>query len=217
VTTPLPRRGLYAITDASARDSTDLVVAVAQALDNGAVVVQYRDKVPADGERRRHEAGALVRLCRKRRVPLIVNDDIVLARDVGADGVHLGREDGAVSEARRILGRDALVGVSCYASLERAENAAAAGADYVAFGAFFPSSTKPGATPVSMAVPMMARTRIDLPIVAIGGITPDNGSKLLASGVDMLAVIHGLFGQDDVRAAARRYAALFDSIQEGGN
>ena len=154
---------------------------------------------------------------RKRRVPLIVNDDIVLARDVGADGVHLGREDGAVSEARRILGRDALVGVSCYASLERAENAAAAGADYVAFGAFFPSSTKPGATPVSMAVPMMARTRIDLPIVAIGGITPDNGSKLLASGVDMLAVIHGLFGQDDVRAAARRYAALFDSIQEGGN
>jgi thiamine-phosphate pyrophosphorylase len=205
---PLPR-GLYVITD-TRRESLDaLLSAVASALDGGARTVQYRDK-GADGARREREARALAGLCRARGVPLIVNDDVALAAAAGADGVHLGEHDVAPADARARLGSGAIIGVSCYDSLERAEDARAQGADYVAFGSFFPSPTKPNARRPPIELLTRARARMSLPIVAIGGITPENGAMLVEAGAHALAVVSGVFGLPDVRAAARRYAALYE-------
>jgi thiamine-phosphate pyrophosphorylase len=205
---PLPR-GLYVITH-TARASLDaLLAAVARALDGGARTVQYRDK-SEDAGRREREARALIELCRARGVPLIVNDDVALAALTRADGVHLGEQDAAPAAARARLGSDAIVGVSCYDSLERAEHAQAEGADYVAFGSFFPSPTKPYARRPARDLITRAHARIVIPIVAIGGITPENGAALVEAGAHALAVVSGVFGQPDARAAARRYADLFD-------
>jgi thiamine-phosphate pyrophosphorylase len=202
-------RGLYVITDMGHATLDALLAAVASALDGGARTVQYRDK-GADGERREREAAALVGLCRARSVPLIVNDDVALAASTRADGVHLGEHDATPTQARALLGPDAIVGVSCYDSLERAERARAQGADYVAFGSFFPSPTKPHARRPPVDLLARACARIGLPVVAIGGITPANGAALVEAGAHALAVVSGVFAQPDVQAAARRYAALFD-------
>ena len=207
VASELPH-GLYAVTDGRLIPADELTTRVAQAIAGGAVVIQYREKHKAR-DVRQQEAAALQALCRERGVPLIINDDIELAARVGAAGVHLGREDASIAQARERLGPHALVGVSCYNRIERALKAAAAGAGYVAFGRFFPSATKPAAVQAEMTLLEQARAQLDLPIVAIGGITPENGSGLIAAGADLLAVIHGVFGQPDVEAAARRYAALF--------
>ncbi len=198
--------GLYAITDGP---RADLLGAVRQALEGGARLLQYRDKT-ADAPRRLDEAHALRALCRTHGAALIVNDDVALAAAVGADGVHLGREDGELAAARATLGERAIIGVSCYNSLERARALAGAGADYLAFGAFFPSPTKPHAP---RATPELLRQAAALgrPLVAIGGITPDNAPSLVAAGADYLAVISALFRADDVRAAAQRIAALYDT------
>ena len=202
-------RGLYAITDPRLTPEPTLCDQVAAALAGGARLVQYRHK-NADADTRRREAKALLALCRTHGVPLIVNDDIALAREVGADGVHLGREDADLHAARMALGDEALIGVSCYNELERARRACADGADYVAFGRFFPSGTKPEAVQAQPELIAQAKAELDRPVVAIGGITPDNGARLIAAGADMLAVIEGLFGQSDIEAAARRIAALFE-------
>ena len=207
-------RGLYAVTDGagahehSGADPRSLADRVALAIDGGAVMVQYRDK-SGDRQRREREAGALRAVCARAAVPLIINDDVELAAHVGAEGVHLGREDAAPEDARRILGERAIIGVSCYNSLERARRAAEQGADYLAFGRFFPSRTKPGAVPAALSLLAAARAELDLPLVAIGGITPDNGARLIEAGADLLAVIHGVFGQSDPCSAARAYARLF--------
>lgn len=200
----LAGRGLYAVTDGP---RADLLDAAAAALDGGAVLLQYRDKT-ADAPRRLQEARALQRLCAARGVPLIVNDDVALAAAVGAAGVHLGEDDSDAAAARARLGEGAIIGVSCYDSLARARQLAAAGADYLAFGAFFPSSTKPGARHATPALLREARA-LGLPLVAIGGITPDNGGPLIEAGADYLAVIAAVFGAADVRAAAHRFADLF--------
>ncbi|HEB95880.1 MAG TPA: thiamine phosphate synthase [Sedimenticola thiotaurini] len=200
-------RGLYAITDPGLA-AGDLAGRVESALLGGARAIQYRDKGD-DGERRRHEARTLQALCRRFRVPLIVNDDLELARLIGADGVHLGRDDPDPARARALLGPDAVIGVSCYDRLELARAAAAAGADYVAFGRFFPSRSKPEAVPATADLLHRARDELSLPLVAIGGITPENGGPLVAAGASMLAVIHGVFGQPDVRAACQRFQPLF--------
>jgi len=206
---PLGRcRGLYVITDAGLSGRGGLAPMVAEAIAGGARLVQYRDKGD-DAARRREEAGVLVTLCRAGGVPLIVNDDIGLAAEVGADGVHLGREDPAVDSARRRLGREALIGVSCYDRFERAIAARAAGADYVAFGSFFPSVTKPGAVRADVGLLRQARRELGLPVVAIGGITSENGAALIAAGADMLAVVHAVFAARDVRVAAAAFARLF--------
>jgi thiamine-phosphate pyrophosphorylase len=139
----------------------------------------------------------------------IINDDVTLAKETQADGVHLGREDAAIAQARKQLGSRAIIGVSCYNELARAEQAAAQGADYVAFGRFFPSRTKPQAVPASLDLLREAKKKLHIPVVAIGGITPENGASLIAAGANALAVIEGVFGQADVRAAAERYASLF--------
>jgi thiamine-phosphate pyrophosphorylase len=202
--------GLYAIADTAQLEPARLHEAVAQAIAGGATIVQYRDKSPQPNSRR-EQAAKLAQLCKRHGVPLIVNDDVELAYSVAAAGVHLGREDLPLAQARRRLGSQAIVGISCYNQLERALSAAAEGADYVAFGSFYPSATKPAAQRASLELLREARQRLRIPIVAIGGITPENGGALVAAGADALAVIQGLFAQVDVCAAARRYAAFFAS------
>lgn len=206
---PLLPRGLYVITDAQLCGGERLYSCVASALEGGARTVQYRDKGD-DRTRRLQEARALARLCRERGVVLVVNDDVYLARAAGADGVHLGEHDATIAEARAVLGQDALIGVSCYDLLTRAERAGEDGADYVAFGSFFASSTKPSARHATLDLLARARERLTLPIVAIGGITPGNGRALVEAGAHALAVVSGVFAAHDVSAAARRYAQLYE-------
>ena len=200
----LPARGLYAITDGP---RPDLHAALQRALEGGAAIVQYRDKT-GDGERRRTEGADLLALCRRFGVPLIINDDVDLAAAIGADGVHLGEHDGGIEAARTRLGAAAIIGVSCYASLDRARQLAAAGAGYLAFGAFFPSPTKPLARRADAGLLRDAKS-LGLPLVAIGGITPDNAQPLIEAGADFVAAISGVFAAADPSAAARRYANLF--------
>ena len=201
-------RGLYAIADTGYLDEARLVSAVAQALRGGARVVQYRDK-SHDRSTRERQARALRELCASHQACFIVNDDAELARSVGADGLHLGRDDAAIDAARALLPEGAIIGVSCYNDLARAEAAVARGADYVAFGSFYPSRTKPRALRASLDLLRAARARLPVPLVAIGGITPENGAALIAAGADALAVISGVFDQPDVEATARRYVELF--------
>ena len=205
----MPSAGLYVITDSRLTPGGNLPEQVEQAIAGGAVLVQYREKSRNRQERYR-DARALVGVCTRRKVPLIVNDDIELALAVEAHGVHLGRHDASIRQARDRLGPRAIIGISCYNRLELALQAAAQGASYVAFGRFFPSRTKPEAVHALPSLLQQARREIELPIAAIGGITPDNGGELLRAGASLLAVIHGVFGQPDAGVAARNYAALFE-------
>lgn len=206
----LPRRGLYAITNGP---RADLMAAVESALRGGAAMLQYRDK-SSDATRRHSEACALRELCRGYGTAFIVNDDVELAAACAADGVHLGEQDESIALARARLGEGAIIGVSCYASLERARAAAAAGADYLAFGAFFVSPTKPAAARASVDL-LRAAKLLGLPVVAIGGITPDNAPPLIAAGADFVAAVSGVFGSADPRGAAHRYADLFTMAKSG--
>jgi thiamine-phosphate pyrophosphorylase len=198
-------RGLYAITPDCA-DSALLVGRAGQALAGGIAVLQYRNKL-AGQEQRVHEATALATMCRERRVPFIVNDDVALALESGAEGVHLGRDDGDVAAARVKL-RGRLLGVSCYDSLAAARAAVAAGADYIAFGSVFPSPTKPSAVRAPLALFGEARA-LGVPLVAIGGITLENAPQLLGAGADCLAVISDLFDAPDIAERARSYGKLW--------
>lgn len=200
-----PSRGLYAITTGAHHD---LLGEVQQALAGGARLLQYRDFGP-DDRRRLGEAQAIKRLCDDHGVPLLINGDSSLARAVGAAGVHLGETEESMEEARLRLGQHAVIGVSCFASLEHARAMAAAGASYVSFGAFFPSPTLPHARLAPVALLRQAAA-LGVPRVAIGGITPDNGTALVAAGADYLAAVSAVFGAGDVRAAARRLADLYE-------
>ena len=191
-------RGLYAITP-------ERLDRVAEAIGSGALcALQYRSK-SADRARRRDEARVLALLCRRHGVPLIINDDVELALEVGAGGVHLGRDDGSLAAARARLGARTL-GVSCYDSLAAARAAGAAGADYVAFGSVFASPPKPGAVRAPLALFSHA---LGVPKVAIGGVTAENAPRLAAAGADAVAVISDLFDAPDVAARAREYAKVF--------
>ncbi len=200
--------GLYAITDSKLLSPERLVEAVALAIQGGAEMIQYRNK-NADEEQRMWEAGDLNNMCRPLGVPLIINDDIDLAGKILAAGVHLGRDDADIAEARAKLGPRAIIGVSCYNDLERAIAAEKAGADYVAFGSFFPSRTKPDAVKAEVELLKEAKQKLSIPVVAIGGITADNGAQLVEAGADILAVITEVFGQADIKAAAEKIAKLF--------
>jgi thiamine-phosphate pyrophosphorylase len=202
-----PHRGLYAITQTENKSVDSIINEVVAAIRGGALVVQYRDKNPLDAI---YLASQLVKVCRAYQVPLLINDDIELAVKVGADGVHIGKEDGAIAQARERLGADAIIGVSCYNFLEQALDAQRQGATYVAFGRFFPSSSKPLAAPAELETLRQANFLIDIPIVAIGGILPENGGQLLAAGADLLAVIGGLFTAQPEQSA-KAYQALFYS------
>ena len=183
--------GLYVITAEVAGGSEELLRRAEATLAGGARVLQYRDKSD-EHARRLREATALAALCRHHAALFIVNDDVELAANAGAGGVHVGRDDRGVTEARARLGAQAVIGASCYDSLARAEAAAAAGADYLAFGSFYPSTVKPGAPRPQPALLGEAR-RFGLPLVAIGGIDADNAAPLIAAGADAVAVISSVF------------------------
>jgi len=204
--------GLYAITPETA-DTERLLAQVEAALAGGVAAVQYRDK-SGDVARRHEQASELVALCRRFKVPLIVNDDLRLADLTDADGVHLGRDDGSLREARIILGKHKFIGASCYQSLDLAQAAQAAGADYVAFGSFFSSPTKPDAARADTALLRAATRAIQVPIVAIGGITLANAPALLDAGADSLALLSALFDAADIRASAHDLNLLFAAEPE---
>ncbi len=201
-----PARGLYAITQTDNKTTDSIINEVKAAIRGGAAIVQYRDKNPCDALLLATE---LVKICHRYEVPLIINDDVELAARAGADGVHIGKEDGAIAQVRKRLGSDAIIGVSCYNFVERAIEAQAQGATYVAFGRFFPSSSKPLAAPAKIETLQQAKRLLNIPIVAIGGILPENGAQLLAAGADVLAAIGGLFDSQPEQSA-RAYQALFD-------
>jgi len=190
-------------------DIGSLTRKVRKALAGGARILQYRNK-SANAAVRREQGTVLLALCREARIPLVINDDLDLARAIGADGLHLGRDDVSIAAARAQLGEDKLLGVSCYDRLELALAAREAGADYVAFGSAFPSSSKPEATRAPLCLYREARTRLDFPIVAIGGITTENAHKVIEAGADAVAVISALFDSPDIEAAARSFSRLFD-------
>lgn len=202
-------RGLYVIADTATLSPSRLPDAVDRAIRGGAALVQYRSKAATSGGEA--QARALLGVCRSHGVPLIINDDVLLARRIGADGVHLGRSDESIATARETLGPGALIGASCYNEFPRALTARGAGADYVAFGSFFPSPTKPDAVAASSDLLHRARHELDIPAVAIGGITPQSGARLIREGAAALAVISGVFARGDPETAARAYARLFDT------
>ena len=196
-------RGLYAVTPDD-NLTPRLSALVASALAGGVRLVQYRNKL-APPALRRAQAAELLRICRGQGARLIVNDDLALALELGADGVHLGRDDGDLVSARAVLGPAPILGVSCYGDLDAAAAAAASGADYLAFGSVFASPTKPQAPRIALHLLVEARQRFGLPIAAIGGITLDNAAQAIAAGADMLAVISDLFDTMNISARARAY------------
>lgn len=201
-------RGLYAVTPDTGADGGLLSRQVEAAVRGGAGIVQYRNKTDSRPTQLLH-LERLAMVCRTAGAILIINDSVEIAAEIGADGVHLGRDDGPVSEARRRLGPARTIGVSCYNELQRARDAMAAGADYVAFGSFFPSATKPGAVHATLELLSQARKEISLPIVAIGGIDAGNAGSLIGAGADAIAVVSALFDAADVEAQARRLSGLF--------
>ena len=205
-------RGLYAITPEFS-DSETLYAKVEQALLGGTKLLQYRNK-HGDAALKYQQACGLHALCKRYSAGLIINDDLELARQIDADGVHLGRDDGPLKAARECLGTDKIVGVSCYNQLSLADEASVLGADYLAFGSFFPSPTKPAAVRAELDLLIQAKSRYTIPIVAIGGITIHNASALLNAGADAIALSSALFGAGDVKAAARTLVTLIERSKQ---
>ncbi len=205
-------QGLYAITDTNMSDDQQLLTAVEQAITGGVRILQYRNKTLPLADQQR-QAKQLLTLCKAANIPLIINDNVELAATIGADGVHLGRDDGNIDHARALLG-NRIIGISCYNERQLAKQAVNAGANYIAFGAFFPSQTKPNAVKAEPELLGWAKTELNIPVVAIGGVTPQNGGNLIDAGADMLAVIQGVFGQPDIHTAAQRFAQLFSNDSE---
>ena len=204
-----PLRGLYAITDSTLLAGGKLLPFVEAALLGGAKRVQYRDK-STDHKRRLHEASALQELCARYQAQLIINDDLELAAALGA-GLHLGQGDGSLRQARTRLGPSALIGATCHAQLALAQQAASEGASYLAFGRFFASHTKPDAPPAPLELLSQAQP-LQLPRVAIGGITLENAPQLIRAGASALAVVHSLFAvatAEQVQQRAQAFTALF--------
>lgn len=203
--------GVYALTPECA-DTARLLQVVEAALKGGVAAVQYREKT-GDVALRHEQASELLALCHRYGVPLIINDDLRLADLTDADGVHLGREDAGLREARIILGAKKIVGVSCYQSLAMAREAEAMGADYVAFGSFYASPTKPQAQRAPLQL-LHDAAGLKVPVVAIGGITAENAAEVIEAGADAIAVISALFDAPDVEAAARALNRLFEIESE---
>lgn len=204
--TAVSLRGLYAITPEMA-DAGQLLRQVEDVLRGGCRWLQYRDKKSPAAERRRR-ADSLLVLCHRYGARLIINDDLELAVALDADGVHLGRDDGHLAAARATLGVGKVLGASCYDDFALAQRAVQAGADYVAFGAVYPSLTKPGAVPASLDLFRRCRSELSVPACAIGGITVDNAPPVIAAGASLLAVITDLFSAPDIAVRAAAYQRL---------
>jgi len=205
------RPGLYAITDSALTPPDILIESVEAAIRGGAVMVQYREK-NAPMVERLSQATSLQAVCRNAGVPLLINDDPELAKRVGAAGVHMGQTDGSLTAARLLLGDQAIIGITCHADLTLARAGLEAGADYLAFGRFYASLTKPGAPAASPRVLTEAKS-FGRPLTAIGGVTVENGEPLIRAGADLLAVVGGLFGgfTDDIERRAKAFERLFAS------
>jgi thiamine-phosphate pyrophosphorylase len=204
--------GLYVITDEKLIPRKRFVETVEKAIKGGAKIVQLREKKSSRDEILRL-AGELLKLTRRYNVPLIINDNLEIARDLAAEGVHLGQDDASLAEARRVLGNSAIIGVSCYSSIERGIEAYKQGADYLAFGTPFFTPTKPDRQPTSFEILKEAKRVIPkIPIFAIGGITPQNVGSVLETGVDGIAVITSVFGSSDPEKVSRQLSAFFEEI-----
>lgn len=203
----LPKKGLYAITPNISE--TDLLLGkVEQALQGGIALLQYRDKI-SNPEELLLRAHAIHQLCLKFKVPLIINDDPALALACQAEGVHLGQSDTSIQQARQLLGKNALIGVTCHHTLSLAINAEQQGADYVAFGRFFNSTTKPGTPLATVKTLSDAKVALSIPVVAIGGIHHNNAKPLINNGADFLAVVEQIFSADNINENCQRFIALF--------
>ena len=202
---------LYAVTDrAWARDTEGLLRQVAEAIDGGAGIVQLREKHLGQADFLA-EAERFVALCREKGAVSIINDDVEIAAQVGADGVHVGQEDLEAGRARQLLGPDKLIGVSAH-SVAEALAAQAAGADYLGVGAAFVTGTKTDARPISRETIRAITAAVDIPVVAIGGISRDNILELRDCGLDGVAVVSALFAQADVKGAAEELLRLSEEI-----
>ena len=200
-------KGLYAITPDSA-DLNTLIQKTKSAIEGGAFMVQYRSKIQ-DRDVKMQQCAVILRLCREYEIPCIVNDDVDMCRVLEADGVHLGEKDDNIAEVRHILGEDAIIGSSCYDQLDRAKSAQKEGASYVAFGAMFPTSTKPNAPRATLALLKEAKREIQIPIVAIGGITVNNAHDVIKTGIDAIAVITSLYEAKSIKETAETFAKMF--------
>ncbi len=206
-------RGLYAVTP-DWSDTPRLIAVTEAILRGGCRMVQYRHKATSACHRQ-EQAGALRQLTARLGALLIVNDDIELALAVSADGVHIGADDGDIAETRRRLGPDRLLGVSCYQDAALAQDASLLGADYIAFGSFFPSLTKPRAKRAGLDLLDRQLTGLSQPVVAIGGITPENCAPLVTAGADLLAVISAVYDTASPEQAARQIQSHYQQgLQE---
>ena len=200
--------GLYAITDPNLSPAGKVLQDAELALKGGARILQFRDKT-TDWNTQLQLAKKLCKLCSQYKATFIINDDIELAKQSNADGIHLGKDDVALENARKELGTNAIIGISCYNSLERAQEMQNRGADYVAFGRFFPSKTKPNAPQAEIKTLVQAKQNLDIPVVTIGGINIQNAPRLIESGADAIAVIQGIFAQADIKSAAKALSNLY--------
>jgi thiamine-phosphate pyrophosphorylase len=200
-------KGLYAITPDMA-DLNTLIHKTQLVIESGAFMVQYRSKIH-DRDVKMQQCAAILRLCREYGVPCIINDDVEMCRILEADGVHLGVNDDNIAEVRHILGEDAIIGSSCYEQLSRAKQAQKEGASYVAFGAMFPTPTKPRAPRATLALLKEAKSEIHIPIVAIGGITVNNAHDVIETGIDAIAVITSLYEAKSIKETAETFLKMF--------
>ena len=200
-------KGLYAITP-DMTDLNTLIQKTQSAIEGGAFMVQYRSKIH-DRDVKMQQCAAILRLCREYDVPCIVNDDVEMCHILEADGVHLGENDDNIAEVRRILGEDAIIGSSCYDQLDRAKQAQKEGATYVAFGAMFPTPTKPNAPRATLELLREAKSEIEIPIVAIGGITVNNAHDVIEAGADAIAVITSLYESNSIKETAETFLKMF--------
>ena len=198
-------RGLYAITDAELIAEENFTVAIELTLKGGAQLIKSENR-----EKRLQQAQTLKALCETYNALLIINDDVELAKQVDAHGVHLGIDDASIHAARKQLGTEKIIGVSCYNRFDLALQANDQGADYIAFGSFYASPTKPNAVKADINLLHQAKQKIGLPLCAIGGITLNNASQLVEAGADMLAVISSVFAEDDIQSASQSFQQLFD-------
>jgi len=204
---PFPKKGLYAITP-DISDTSLLLDKVEKALIGGIALIQYRDKISNTSEKT-FRAKAIHTLCLRYRVPLIINDDPELALACEAEGVHLGQTDGSIQHARRLLGESAMIGITCHHDIALAITAEQQSADYVAFGRFFNSSTKPGAPLATIDTLINAKKTIRIPIVAIGGITVDNVKPIISAGANFTAVVDAVFSSKNISSMCRSFHNLF--------
>ena len=200
-------KGLYLVTP-DWDDTDKLLAAPEQGLLGGASLLQYRHKTASD-DLQQEQAKALLALCRRYRVPFIINDHLALCEMIDADGLHVGGTDASVAAVRTLLGKDKIIGASCYGDLELARQSAAAGASYVAFGGFYPSRVKKYAVTTQSDILTRARTELKLPFCVIGGMTVANAKPLVALGADMVAAISSVYTADDQRTAAAEFTNLF--------